>query len=145
MVEPIRVLFVCTHNSARSQLAEALLRRAGGDDFDVHSAGTAVTRVHPLATRVLADLGIDTSGARSKSVAEFEGQPFDHVITVCDQAREACPVFPGARSTQHWSLDDPSMVEGSEADRLAAFQRTADEIADRLRPFIETARRARRG
>ena len=138
---PIRVLFVCTHNAARSQMAEALLRREGGADFEVASAGTEVTRVHPSAIRVLADLGIDWTGARSKSVTEFLGQPFDYVITVCDRAREACPVFPGATTTLHWGLDDPSEVEGSEAERSAAFQRTAAEIRDRLRPFIDEARR----
>jgi arsenate reductase len=145
MAAPVRVLFVCTHNSARSQLAEALLRRDGGADFEVHSAGTEVTSVNPYATRVLASLGIDSSGARSKSVSEFLGEPFDYVVTVCDRAREACPVFPGATTTRHWSLDDPSEVDGSDAERLAAFQRTADEIVDRLGPFIAEALAARDG
>ncbi|HYO44846.1 MAG TPA: MerR family transcriptional regulator [Candidatus Limnocylindrales bacterium] len=139
---PIRVLFVCTHNSARSQIAEALLRDYGGADFEVLSAGTHVTRVHPLAVRVLADLGIDMSGARSKSITEFLDQRFDYVITVCDRARETCPVFPGSENTMHWGLDDPSEVEGTDAEKLAAFRRTQLEVSTRLRPFIEVALRA---
>jgi arsenate reductase len=139
---PIRVLFVCTHNSARSQIAEALLQRYGGGDFEVHSAGTQVTRVNPYAIRVLADLGIDWSGARSKSITGFLTQRFDYVITVCDRARETCPVFPGSTNTLHWGLDDPSEVDGTDAEKLAAFKRTETELAVRLRPFIEVALRA---
>lgn len=139
---PIRVLFVCTHNSARSQIAEALLREYGGADFEVHSAGTEVTRVNPYAIRTLADLGIDWSGATSKSITEFLDRRFDYVITVCDRARETCPVFPGSENTLHWGLDDPSEVEGSDAERLAAFRRTQLEVSTRLRPFIEVALRA---
>jgi arsenate reductase (thioredoxin) len=139
---PIRVLFVCTHNSARSQLAEALLREYGDADFEVASAGTEVTRVNPYAIRVLADLGIDTSAARSKSIREFLDQRFDYVITVCDRARETCPVFPGSENTLHWGLDDPSEAEGTDEERLAAFRRTQLEISARLRPFIEIALRA---
>ena len=139
---PIRVLFVCTHNSARSQIAEALLREYGGADFEVHSAGTEVTWVNPYATRVLADLGIDWSGGRSKAITEFLDQRFDYVITVCDRARETCPVFPGSENTLHWGLDDPSEIDGTDAERLAAFRRTQLEISTRLRPFIEVALRA---
>jgi arsenate reductase len=139
---PIRVLFVCTHNSARSQLAEALLREYGGADFEVASAGTEVSHVNPYAIRVLADLGIDISAARSKSIREFLDQRFDYVITVCDRARETCPVFPGSENTLHWGLDDPSDVEGTDAERLAAFRRTQLEVSARLRPFIEIALRA---
>ena len=117
----MRVLFVCTHNSARSQMAEALLERAGGPDLEVHSAGTEPSPVDPYAIRVLAEVGIDRSQARSKPVTEFLGQRFDYVVTVCDQARETCPVFPGATTTLHWGLDDPSTVQGSDADRLAAY------------------------
>ena len=138
---PIRVLFVCTHNSARSQIAEALLRRDGGADFEAHSAGTERTQVNPYAVRALAEQGIDWSGARSKVLTEFLGQSFDHVITVCDRAREACPAFPGATSTLHWGLDDPSDAEGSDEERLEAFRRTVAEVTRRLRPFIEDARR----
>ena len=140
--DPIRVLFLCTHNSARSQIAEALLKRDGGGDFDVHSAGTEVTRVNPYAARVLEDAGIDWSGARSKSVTEFLGQRFDYVITVCDRARAVCPVFPGPSTTLHWDLDDPSEVEGTDEERLAAFRRTEAEVSGRLGPFIADALRA---
>jgi len=139
---PIRVLFVCTHNSARSQIAEALLRDYGGADFEVASAGTEATGVNPYAVRVLADLGIDWSGARSKSITEFLDQRFDYVITVCDRARETCPVFPGSENTLHWGLDDPSEVVGPDVERLAAFRHTELDVAARLRPFIEVAMRA---
>ncbi len=139
---PIRVLFVCTHNSARSQIAEALLQRQGGPDFEVHSAGTEATRVNPLAIRVLAEQGIDWTGARSKVVTEFLDQRFDYVITVCDRARETCPVFPGSVNTLHWGLDDPAAVQGSDDERLAAFRRTEMEVSTRLRPFVEIALRA---
>lgn len=136
---PIRVLFVCTHNSARSQLAEALLGRLGGGDFEVHSAGTEATRVNPYAIRVLAEQGIDWTGATSKTIDGFLGQRFDHVITVCDRARETCPYFPGATNTLHWGLDDPSDVQGTDEERLGAFRHTAAEIAVRLGPFLEVA------
>jgi arsenate reductase len=139
---PIRVLFVCTHNSARSQIAEALLRHDGGPDFEVHSAGTEATRVNPDAIRVLGELGIDWSGARSKVITEFIDDRFDYVITVCDRARETCPVLPGTANSLHWGLDDPSEVRGSDEERLAAFRRTRVEISARLRPFIEVALRA---
>jgi arsenate reductase len=139
---PIRVLFVCTHNSARSQIAEALLGRYGGGDFAAFSAGTEVTRVNPFAIQVLAELGIDWSAARSKSIAEFLDEPFDYVITVCDRARATCPVFPGSMNTLHWGLDDPSEVEGSDDEKLAAFRTTATEVSARLRPFVEIALRA---
>jgi arsenate reductase len=139
---PIRVLFVCTHNSARSQIAEALLQRLGGPDFEVCSAGTEATRVNPYAIRVLAEQGIDWSHARSKVITEFLDQQFDYVITVCDRARETCPVFPGSTNTLHWGLDDPSEVEGTDEVRLEAFRRTEVELTSRLRPFIEVALRA---
>ncbi len=140
---PISVLFVCTHNSARSQLAEALLARDGGPAFEVHSAGTVATRVNPYAIRALAELGIDWSAARSKTITEFLGQRFDYVITVCDHARESCPVFPGSTNTLHWGLDDPSDVVGTDEERLAAFRNTGLEITARLGPFIEAAVGAR--
>ena len=140
--DPIRVLFVCTHNSARSQIAEALLKQFGGADFEVYSAGTEVSRVNPYAIRILREAGIDWSGARSKSITEFLDQKFDYVITVCDRARATCPVFPGSSNTLHWGLDDPSEVEGSNEDKAAAFRRTETEVSARLRPFIEVALRA---
>jgi len=139
---PIRVLFVCTHNSVRSQIAEALLRRYGDADFEVDSAGTEATRVNPLAVQVLGELGIDWSQARSKVIGEFLDQQFDYVITVCDRARATCPVFPGSSNSLHWGLDDPSEVEGTEEEKLAAFRRTQVDVAARLRPFIEVALRA---
>jgi arsenate reductase len=141
--DPIRVLFVCTGNSARSQIAEALLRDFGGVEFEVNSAGTQPGVVNPYTIRVLDEIGIDWSAARSKSVSEFMGRPFDYVITVCDRARQTCPVFPGNHNTLHWGLDDPAEVEGTDEYKLEAFRRTRTEIATRLRPFVELARRAR--
>jgi arsenate reductase len=142
MTDPIRVLFVCTHNSARSQIAEALLKRYGGDDFEVASAGTESTQVNPYAVRVLADAGIDWSHAESKTIDRFLDQRFDYVITVCDRAKATCPVFPGSENTLHWGLDDPSEVQGTDDEQLAAFRRTEMEVSARLRPFIEVALRA---
>jgi arsenate reductase len=138
--QPIRVIFVCTGNSARSQMAEALLRREGGPRFEVVSAGVTPRGVNPLTIRALGEVGIDISGARSKSVTEFLGRPFDYVITVCDRARESCPVFPGGAETLHWGFDDPAEAEGSESERLAVFRRVLTEIAGRVRRFIPTAR-----
>jgi arsenate reductase len=143
MTAPIRVLFVCTGNSARSQIAEALLRDFGGADFEVNSAGTEPHGVNPYTIRVLDEIGIDWSAARSKSVTEFIGRPFDYVITVCDRARQTCPVFPGNHNTMHWGLEDPAEVEGTDEQKLEAFRRTRTEVATRLRPFVELARRAR--
>ena len=142
--QPIRVLFVCTGNSARSQIAEALLRQYGGDDFAGFSAGTEPKGVNPYTVRVLSEVGLDWSAARAKSVREYLGEPFDYVITVCDRARQTCPVFPGDHNSLHWGLDDPAEVVGSDDERLAAFRRTQMEVSVRLRPFIELARRARR-
>lgn len=141
---PVRVIFVCTGNSARSQIAEALLGREGADRFEVVSAGVSPRGVHPLTIRALAEVGIDATGARSKSVTEYLGQPFDYVVTVCDRARESCPVFPGAAITLHWDIDDPAEATGSEAERLAVFRRVRAEIADRVRRFGHTARPQRR-
>jgi arsenate reductase len=138
---PIRVLFVCTHNSARSQMAEVLLRRKGGADFEVYSAGTDVSRVNPLTIRVLQDAGFDTSGLRSKSVDEFLGQSFDYVVTVCDQARQACPVFPGSGASLHWGYEDPSEAEGTEEERLVVFRRVFTQIAERIGQFVPIALR----
>jgi arsenate reductase len=140
---PIRVIFVCGGNSARSQMAEAILRREGGADFEVVSAGVwPKDDVHPLAIRALAEIGIEIRDARSKSVTEFLDQRFDYVITVCDKAREACPVFPGAEESMHWGLDDPAEATGTEEERLAVFRRVMTEIAVRMRTFIPLARRA---
>ena len=132
-VQPIRVLFVCTGNSCRSIMAEALLRKHGGADFDVHSAGTHPKGLNPRTTRLLAEVGIDAPWARSKSVDEYIGQPFDYVITVCDNANESCPIFPGNTERIHWSFPDPAAIEGSETERLAAFRRVRDALAEKFR------------
>lgn len=139
---PIRVLFLCTGNSARSQIAQALLSEYGGADFEVASAGTEPKGVNRYAIRVLAEWDIDWSQARSTSVTELIDEHWDYVITVCDRARQACPVFPGPHDTLHWSLEDPAEVEGAEEQKLEAFRRTRIELAQRLRPFIALSRRA---
>jgi arsenate reductase (thioredoxin) len=140
---PIQVLVVCTGNSARSLMAEALFRQHGGPDFEVHSAGTEPKGINPLTERVLDEAGLDHSWARSKSVDEFLGQRFDYVITVCDQARAVCPVFPGVHETLHWGYEDPAAVEGTEEQRLAAFRSTLTMMAGRIQSFITLARRER--
>jgi arsenate reductase (thioredoxin) len=138
----ISVLFVCNGNSARSQIAEALLARFGGRDFDAFSAGTRPRRVHPLAVRALAEVGIDWHAARAKSVTELVDRRFDYVITLSNSAREECPTLTGPHSSLHWHLEDPSTIEGSEERRMEAFRATRTELTTRLRPFIEIARRA---
>ncbi|GAC1663463.1 MAG: arsenate reductase ArsC [Candidatus Limnocylindrales bacterium] len=143
MTAPIRVLFVCTGNSARSIMAEALLRHVGGDSFAALSAGTIPTRVHPLAEGVLDAAGIARDGLRSKSLADVAGEPFDYVITLCDDARAACPIFPGADQSLHWGYSDPASVEGTEAERVAAFQRVFTLLAERIRQFVLLAARTR--
>ena len=139
--QPIRVLFVCTGNSARSQIGEALLEHLGGAHFDVESAGTDPKGVNPFAIKVLAEVGVDWTAATSKPLGQFLGHSFDYVITVCDRARQACPVFPGSGNALHWGLEDPAEVEGADEDRLDAFRHTRTELTLRLRPFIEIARR----
>jgi thioredoxin type arsenate reductase len=136
LARPVRVLFLCTHNSARSQMAEGILRALGGSNVSVQSAGTEATRVHPLAMREMAKRSIDISGHRSKVLDEFLGQSFDYVITVCDNARESCPVFPGAPERIHWSIADPSAVEGTEAAKQRAFAKAADELTTRIRYLL---------
>jgi len=133
----MRVLILCTGNSARSQMAEGLLRHGGGPDYEVFSAGTQPTHVRPEAVQVMAEIGIDISGHRSKSVEEFAGHHFDYVITVCDNARESCPVFPAAPKRIHWSLNDPAALHGSEEQRLAEFRRIRDQLRIRLRQFAQ--------
>ncbi|MFL5681004.1 MAG: arsenate reductase ArsC [Chloroflexota bacterium] len=131
-----RVLFVCTHNSARSQMAEGLLRHLGGDRYEAFSAGTEATRIRPEATTVMRELGVDIAGQESKTLERYLTEPFDLVITVCDRARESCPVFPGAKATDHWSFDDPSEATGTQEQRLAVFRRVRDEIAERVRALV---------
>ena len=139
-----RVLVVCTGNSARSILAEAILRQVGGDDFEVHSAGTEPKGIHPLTLRMLDEAGMDASGLRSKSVTEYLGQSFDYVITVCDQARQVCPVFPGEGERLHWGYEDPAAVEGTEDERLRAFRRVFTQMSERIRTFVGLVQRAQR-
>ena len=128
-----RVLFLCTHNSARSQMAEGLLRQLAGDRFEVMSAGTEATHIRPLAIRAMDEIGIDISGQESKTLDRYLDEPFDYVITVCDDANEACPFFPGAANRLHWSFEDPSRVEGSEEERLAVFRAVRDRIRERIK------------
>jgi arsenate reductase (thioredoxin) len=125
-------LFLCTHNSARSQMAEGLLRHLAGDSFEAHSAGTEATHVRPLAIRAMEEVGVDISGQESKTLERYLEEPFDYVITVCDDANEACPVFPGAKNRLHWSFEDPSRAEGSEEERLAVFRSVRDRIGERI-------------
>ena len=136
-----RILILCTGNSARSQLAEGLLRSMGGGKLDVFSAGTKPNFVRPEAIAVMAERGIDISGQTSKHVDEFKGQSFDYVITVCDNAREACPIFPGAPRRIHWSLPDPAAVKGSE-ERLEAFRNVRAMLTVRFGEFLRELARA---
>lgn len=131
-----RVLILCTGNSARSQMAEGLLRHDGGENFEVYSAGVEKSFVRPQAIAAMKEIGIDISGHRSKSVDEFIGQEFAYVITVCDNANERCPIFPGNTKRIHWSFDDPAAAEGDEAAKLAVFTRVRDEIHEKLKGFI---------
>jgi arsenate reductase len=134
-----RVLILCTGNSARSQMAEGLLRDLASDRFEVFSAGTRPTVVNPLAIKVMAERGLDLSHNRSKHMNEFLSQPLDSVITVCDDAAEACPVFPGRAERIHWSFPDPAAAQGDEAARLAVFRATRDAIEARLRTWVASA------
>jgi arsenate reductase len=133
-----RMLILCTGNSARSQMAEGLLRHDAGDKFDVESAGTKASSVRPEAIAVMSELGMDISGQRSKNVNEFQGQRFDYVITVCDHARETCPVFFGAAKQLHQSFEDPPAPGvGTDEERMAVFRRVRDELRAYLQDFSE--------
>ena len=138
---PTRVLFVCTHNSARSQMAEGMVRAWGGDRFEPVSAGTEATQVRAEAIQVMREIGIDISEHTSKTIEPFMGEAFSWVITVCDTAKESCPVIPGAKQQAHWSIDDPSAVEGDEQQRLEAFRKARDTIRDRVHMFLLAAGR----
>lgn len=131
-----RVLILCTGNSARSQMAEGLLREIGGGRFEVYSAGTHPASVRAEAVEAMREVGIDISGQRSKSVDEFAGREFDYVFTVCDKAREECPVFPGRTRRVHWSFEDPAEAAGEWAERLAVFRRVRERIGARLREWV---------
>jgi arsenate reductase len=137
---PMRVLFLCTHNSSRSQMAEGLLRVRGGERYIVFSAGTHPRGVHPLAIRAMAELGIDISeaaGYRAKGVEEFTHQsPMDLVVTVCDEAAEECPFFPGARRQEHWGFPDPSQATGTEEERLTVFRQVRDAITAHIERWL---------
>lgn len=134
-----RVLILCTGNSARSQMAEGWWRHWGGADWEVFSAGThPAGRVHPLAVQVMAECGVDISGQRPKSLAEFIDQPFDLVLTVCSSAERNCPVFPGAARRLHWPIEDPVGSEVGPEEQLAMFRRLRDDIAARIREFLDT-------
>jgi arsenate reductase len=135
MTKRLRVLILCTGNSARSQMAEGLLRNDGGDRFEVFSAGTEPAGLNPLAVRAMLETGIDISVQRSKAVSEYVGQEFDYVITVCDRAKDNCPVFPGRAERIHWSFEDPAAATGDDYERLSVFRRVRDEIRARLREF----------
>lgn len=127
-----KVLFLCTGNSARSQMAEGYLRSVAGERFDVMSAGIEPKGLNPLAVAAMREIGIDISSQRSKDVREFLGAPVQYVVTVCSNAREKCPVFPATVKFIHWDLDDPAAVQGTEEEKLAAFRRARDEIAAQI-------------
>jgi arsenate reductase (thioredoxin) len=142
MTRKKRVLFLCTHNSARSQMAEGLLRHLAGDRFEAMSAGTEATHVRPLAVRAMEEVGVDISRQESKTLERYLGESFDYVITVCDDANEACPFFPGASERLHWSFEDPSRAEGSEEERLAVFRGVRDRIKERVQSELVMEGRA---
>ncbi|MCS7087955.1 MAG: arsenate reductase ArsC [Thermoflexales bacterium] len=135
MVKP-RVLILCTANSARSQMAEGILRWLSGGQVEAHSAGMRPSRVNPFAIRAMQEIGVDISNQRSKGVEEFLGQPFDYVITVCDDAAESCPTFPGPARRIHWSFPDPAAVE-DETERMTAFRDVRDGLIQRFRSFLQ--------
>ena len=133
-----RALILCTGNSCRSQMAEGLWRTLGNGEWDSYSAGSKPAgHVHPLAIEAMKDIGIDLSEAHSKHVDEFAGQSFDLVITVCDSAKEACPVFPGAKQTLHWPFDDPAHAEGSDEEKCAFFREVRDQIRRRIQSYLQ--------
>lgn len=131
------VLFLCTGNSCRSQIAEGVLRHLAGDRFEVASAGTHPVGLNPGAVEIMREIGIDISKQRSKSLVEFEGSRFDHVITVCDRAKESCPIFPSASAVLHWSFDDPASAQGSPEEQRAVFRRVRNEIEQQIHGFLK--------
>jgi arsenate reductase len=136
MAQKQRVIFICTHNSARSQMAEGLLRHLAGDRYEVFSAGTQSTRVNPLAIKAMAEKGIDISQHTSDHIDKYMGMEFDYVITVCDNAKETCPYFPTNKKQWHWSFEDPSVATGTEEERLARFREIRDQIEKRLQAVL---------
>jgi arsenate reductase len=135
-MDRVKVLFICTHNSARSQMAEGFLNRLGAGRFEARSAGTEPGTLHPLAVQVMAEEGIDISGQHAKSIDAFLQERFDYAITVCDDANETCPVFPNARHRLHWSFPDPSRAKGTREKRLAVFRAIRDAIRARVEEFL---------
>ena len=131
-----RVLILCTGNSARSQMAEGLLRHFAGDRFEVFSAGVKPAQVNPLAIAAMKAIGIDISKYKSKSVAGFSGQQFDYVITVCDNVKQTCPVFPGEYQRIHWGLEDPAQARGTEGEKLNVFREIRDKIKENIAGFL---------
>ena len=132
-----RILFLCIHNSCRSQMAEGLMRRLGGERFEAFSAGLDARPVHPLAIRAMAESGIDISGQRSKTIEELEEKDLDYVVTTCDEAQEACPTWPGGQML-HWSFSDPAAASGPDEERMAVFRQVRDAIAARIREFLHS-------
>ncbi len=132
-----RVLFLCYHNSARSQMAEGLLRYIAGDRFEVFSAGIEPTRVHPLSIKAMAEIGIDISEQSSKSASDLLSEHFSYIITVCDDAKEKCPTFPGVAVRLHWPFEDPAKATGSEEEQLEVFRKVRDQIKDRIENWLK--------
>ena len=134
----LKVLFLCTHNACRSQMAEGMLRHLAGDRFDVFSAGIEPTEVHPIAIKAMEEMGVDISDQRAKSAMKFLDQEFDYVITVCDRAKLTCPVFPGEYEKIHWDLKDPDSVTGSETEKLEAFRKARNQIQANITRFFKS-------
>lgn len=137
-----KVLFLCTGNSARSQMAEAFLREEAGDQFEALSAGIEPRGLHPLAVEVMREIGIDISNYQSKDVREFLSTPIPYVITVCNSARQRCPIYPATYKYMHWSIQDPAAAQGTDDQKLAVFRRVRDEIASQIERFVNETRRA---
>ncbi len=135
-----KVLFLCTGNSCRSQMAEGFLRTYGNDKYEAHSAGTKPSMLNPLAVEVMREIGIDISRQRSKNATEYLGTHFPIIVTVCDNAREHCPIFPGPSIRQHWPFEDPALAEGTQERRLEVFRRVRDSIRDRVHTFVARGR-----
>ncbi len=132
-----KVLFLCYHNSARSQMAEGLLRNLAGDTFDVYSAGIEPTEVHPMAIRAMKEIGIDISSQKSKSATNYLSEHFGYIITVCDDAKEKCPVFPGIAIRLHWPFEDPALASGSEEEKLKVFRKVRDKIKEKIVDWLK--------
>ncbi len=139
-VDKRRVLFVCTHNSARSQMAEGWLRHLAGDRYDAHSAGMEATLVRQLAVEAMAEVGVNISGQESKTLDRYLGEPWDYVVTVCDSANQACPVFPGGKRRLHWSIPDPSAARGTEEEQLTVYRRVRENIRERIEELVRPGR-----